>query len=166
MVGTVSRIVRFSDEGEFIDDIDFALEAFSYLAGKYGHNPVEGMVLWDSIAVRDEEGIKLFRIGEFPYFKGTLKLDLERLRIMEHYFDELESRWDELTVEDVYHFVEMINETLGEERVYYDAYSLGLDRNTAYIIINLVSINYLESVLKGTDREVFEEAVGALLKYL
>ena len=165
MTGTVSKIIRFHDEEEFIEDIDLALERFFYLATKYGHNPVEGIVLWDSIAVRDDEGIKLFRVGEFPYFEGTLKLDLETLRTMERYFDELESRWDELTVEEINYFVEMLNEALGEERVYYDAYFLGLDRNTAYIIINLVALNYLESVLEGKDKEVFEEAVSVLLKY-
>ena len=162
----MSKIISFHDEEEFVEDMDFALERFSYLASKYGHNPVEGIVLWDSIAVRDDEGIKLFRVGEFPYFEGTLKLDLETLRTMERYFDELESRWDELTVEEINYFVEMLNEALGEERVYYDAYSLGLDRNTAYIIINLVALNYLESVLEGKDRGVFEEAVSVLLKYI
>ena len=166
MGGTVSKIIRFRDEEEFIEDMDFALERFSYLASKYGHNPVGGIVLWDSIAVRDDEGIKLFRLGEFPYFEGTLKLDLETLRVMERYFDELESRWDELTVEEINYFVEMLNEALGEERVYYDAYSLGLDRNTAYIILDLVALNYLESVLDGKDREIFEEAVEVLLKYV
>jgi len=166
MGGTVSKIIRFRDEEEFIEDMDFALERFSYLASKYGHNPVGGIVLWDSIGVRDDEGIKLFRVGEFPYFEGTLRLDLETLRVMERYFDELESRWDELTVEEINYFVEMLNEALGEERVYYDAYSLGLDRNTAYVILDLVALNYLESVLDGKDREIFEEAVGVLLKYV
>ena len=165
-MGTVSKVIHFRDEEEFIEDMDFALERFSYLASKYGHNPVGGIVLWDSIAVRDEEGIKVFRVGEFPYFEGTLRLDLKTLRTMERYFDELESRWDELTVEEINYFVEMLNEALGEERVYYDAYSLGLDRNTAYIILDLVALNYLESVLDGKDREIFEEAVGVLLKYI
>ncbi|AIU70321.1 hypothetical protein TEU_08245 [Thermococcus eurythermalis] len=166
MTGTVSKIIHFRDEEEFIEDMDFALERFSYLASRYGHNPVEGIVLWDSIAVRDDEGVKLFRVGEFPYFEGTLKVDLETLRIMERYFDELESRWDELTVEEINYFVEMLNEALGEERVYYDAYSLGLDRNTAYIILNLVALNYLEGILDGRDKELFEEAVDVLLKYI
>lgn len=149
MAGTVSRIVHFSDEEEFIEDIDFALEAFSHLASKYGHNPVEGIVPWDSIAVRDEEGVKLLRIGEFPYFEGALKLDLETVRIMERYFDELESRWDELTVEKINYFVEMVNEALGEERVYYGAYSLGLARNTAYIILNSFPSTTLRVSSKG-----------------
>lgn len=166
MTGTVSKIIHFRDEEEFIEDMDFALERFSYLASRYGHNPVEGIVLWDSIAVRDDEGVKLFRVGEFPYFEGTLKVDLETLRIMERYFDELESRWDELTVEEINYFVEMLNEALGEERVYYDAYSLGLDRNTAYIILNLVALNYLEGILDGREKELFEEAVDVLLKYI
>jgi len=165
-MGTISKIIHFHDEEEFIDDIDSALERFSYLAGKYGHNPVEGIVLWDSIAVRDDEGIKLFRLGEFPYFEGTLRLDLETLRTMERYFDELESRLDELTVEEINYFVEMLNEALGEERVYYDAYSLGLDRNTAYIILDLVALHYLEGTLEGKDREIFEEAVEVLLRYI
>ena len=165
-MGTISKIVHFRDEEEFIEDMDSALERFSYLASKYGHNPVGGIVLWDSIAVKDDEGIKLFRLGEFPYFEGTLRLDLETLRIMERYFDELESRLDELTVEEINYFVEMLNEALGEERVYYDAYSLGLDRNTAYIILDLVALNYLEGTLEGKDREIFEEAVEVLLKYI
>jgi hypothetical protein len=162
----VSKIIHFRDEEEFIDEMDFALERFSYLASKYGHNPVQGLVLWDYIGVRDEEGTKIFRIGEFPYFEGTLRLDLEKLRIMERYFEELESRWDELTVEEINYFVEMLNEALGEERVYYDAYSLGLDRNTAYIILDVKAIHYLETVLDGKDRELFEEAVEVLLKYV
>ncbi|ACS33829.1 hypothetical protein [Thermococcus gammatolerans] len=166
MVGTVSRIVRFEDEEAFINDLDLALEAFSYLASKYGHNPVEGVVLWDQLGIKDEEGMKVFRVGEFPFVEGLLKLDLERIRILERYFDEMESKWDELSVEDIANYVDLMNEALGEERVYYDAYSLGLDRNTAYIILNLVSLNYLESVLEGKDREIFEEAVGLLLKYL
>jgi len=165
-MGTISKIVHFRDEEEFIEDMNSALERFSYLASKYGHNPVGGIVLWDSIAVKDDEGIKLFRLGEFPYFEGTLRLDLETLRIMERYFDELESRLDELTVEEINYFVEMLNEALGEERVYYDAYSLGLDRNTAYIILDLVALNYLEGILEGKDREIFEEAVEVLLKYI
>ncbi len=166
MGGTVSKIVTFQDEEEFIDDLEFALERFSYLASKYGHNPVEGVVLWDSIGVRDDEGVKLFRVGEFQYIEGTLRLELGTLRVLERYFDEMESRWDELSVEEINYFVEMLNEALGEERVYYDAYSLGLDRDTAYIIINVVSLKYLESILEGTDREVFEEAVEKLLKYI
>ncbi|WP_048149852.1 hypothetical protein [Thermococcus sp. AM4] len=166
MVGTVSRIVRFDDEETFINDLDLALEAFSYLASKYGHNPIEGVVLWDQLGIRDDEGMKVFRVGEFPFVEGLLKLDLERLRILERYFDEMESKWAELSVEDIANYVDLMNGALGEERVYYDAYSLGLDRGTAYIILNLVSLNYLEGVLEGKDREVFEEAVGLLLKYL
>jgi len=166
MGGTVSKIISFQDEEEFISDMDFVLERLSYLATKYGHNPVEGIVLWDTIGVRDDEGLKLFRVGEFPYIEGTLRVDLETLRILERYFDEMESKWDELSVEEINYFVEMLNEALGEERVYYDAYSLGLDRNTAYIILNLVSLKYLESILEGEDREVFEEAIQALLKYI
>ncbi|NJE01170.1 hypothetical protein [Thermococcus sp. JdF3] len=166
MAGTISRIIHFHDEEEFLEDMDAVMERFSYLASKYGHNPIEGVLLWDYVGIQDDEGIKVFRVGEFPYFEGTLKLDLETLRTMERYFDEMESRWDELTVEEINYFVEMLNEALGEQRVYYDAYSLGLDRNTAYIILNLVSLNYLESVLDGGDREIFEEAVELLMRYL
>jgi len=166
MGGTVSKIISFRDEEEFLSDMDFTLERLSYLASKYGHNPVRGVVLWDTIGVRDDEGVKLFRVGEFPYVEGTLRLDLERLRTLERYFDEMESRWDELSVEEINYFVEMLNEALGEERVYYDAYSLGLDRNTAYIILDLVSLKYLESILEGEDREVFEEAIQTLLRYI
>jgi hypothetical protein len=166
MAGTVSKIVQFRDEEEFLKDMDEALEIFSYLASKYGHNPVEGVILWDSIGIEDGEGVKVFRVGEFPFVEGILNLDLETIRILERYFDEMESRWDELTVEEINYFVEMMNEALGREIVYYDAYSFGLDRNTAYIILNLVSLNYLEGVLDGSDKEIFERAVEILLKYL
>lgn len=142
------------------------MERFTYLASRYGHNPIEGILLWDYIGIQDEEGIKIFRVGEFPYFEGTLKLDLETLRVMERYFDEMESKWDELRVEDIAYFVEMLNEALGREIVFYEAYDLGLDRDTAYIILNLVSLHYLESVLDGKDREIFEEAVQMLMKYI
>jgi len=166
MAGTISKIIYFREEEEFLDDMNFVLERFSYLASKYGHNPVEGVLLWDYIGVQDEEGVKIFRLGEFPYFEGTLRLNLETLRVMERYFDEMESKWDELRVEDIAYFVEMLNEALGKEIVYYEAYDLGLDRNTAYIILNLVSLHYLESVLDGRDREIFEEAVEILTRYL
>ncbi|WP_297477918.1 hypothetical protein [Thermococcus sp.] len=166
MAGTVSKIIHFHDEEEFLDEMGDVMERFSYLASKYGHNPIVGLILWDYIGVRDAEGVKVFRVGEFPYFEGTLKVDLETLRIMERYFDEMESRWDELTVEEINYFVEMLNEALGEERVYYDAYSLGLDRNTAYIILDLASLHYLDSILEGRDREIFEEAVELLMKYV
>ncbi|NJE46440.1 hypothetical protein E3E35_03215 [Thermococcus sp. GR7] len=166
MGGTISKIVHFRDEEEFLDDMTEIMERFTYLASKYGHNPVEGILLWDYIGIQDEEGIKIFRVGEFPYFEGTLKLDLETLRVMERYFDEMESKWDELRVEDIAYFVEMLNEALGREIVFYEAYDLGLDRDTAYIILNLVSLHYLESVLDGKNREIFEEAVQMLMKYI
>ncbi|WP_297419810.1 hypothetical protein [Thermococcus sp.] len=166
MTGTVSKIIHFQDEEEFLDEISEAMEHFSYLASKYGHNPIGGVLLWDYVGVQDEEGVKIFRVGEFPYFEGTLKVDLETLRIMERYFDELESRWDELTVEEINYFVEALNETLGGEMVYYEAYSLGLDRNTAYVILNIANLHYLDGILEGRDREVFEEAVGILMKYV
>ncbi len=166
MTGTISKIIHFRDEEEFLDEMGEAMERFSYLASKYGHNPIEGILLWDYVGVREEEGVKVFRVGEFPYFEGTLKVDLETLRVMERYFDEMESKWDELTVEEINYFVEMLNEALGEERVYYDAYSLGLDRNTAYVILNLASLHYLDSILEGRDREIFEEAVELLMGYV
>ncbi len=166
MTGTISKIIQFRDEEEFLDEMGEAMERFSYLASKYGHNPIEGVLLWDYVGVRDEEGVKVFRVGEFQYFEGTLKLGLETLRVMERYFDEMESKWDELTVEEINYFVEMLNEALGEERVYYDAYSLGLDRNTAYVILNLASLHYLDSILEGRDREIFEEAVDLLMRYV
>jgi len=166
VAGTVSKIVGFQDEEEFIDNMDEAIERFSYLAGKYGRNPVEGILLWDYIGVQDDEGVKVFRVGEFPYAEGTLKVDLETLRTMERYFDEMESKRDELTVEDIAYFVEMLNEALGKKIVYYEAYDLGLDRNTAYIILNLASLHYLESVLDGRDREILEEAVELLMRYI
>ncbi|ACJ15941.1 hypothetical protein, conserved [Thermococcus onnurineus NA1] len=166
MGGTISKIVHFRDEEEFLDDMTEIMERFTYLASRYGHNPIEGILLWDYIGIQDEEGIKIFRVGEFPYFEGTLKLDLETLRVMERYFDEMESKWDELRVEDIAYFVEMLNEALGREIVFYEAYDLGLDRDTAYIILNLVSLHYLESVLDGKDREIFEEAVQMLMKYI
>ncbi|AJC72341.1 hypothetical protein X802_09430 [Thermococcus guaymasensis DSM 11113] len=166
MAGTVSKIVRFEDEEAFVKELDLALEAFSYLASKYGHNPVEGVVLWDQIGIRDEESVKVFRVGEFPFVEGLLNLELEKIRVLESYFDEMESKWDELSVEDIANYVDLMNDTLGEERVYYDAYSLGLDRNTAYLILNIVALTYLEGVLDGEDREIFEGAVELLLKYL
>jgi len=166
MGGTVSKIISFRDEEEFLSDMDFVLERFSYLAGRYGHNPVEGVLLWDSIGVDDGDGVKVFRVGEFPYVEGSLRLDLDTLRTLERYFDELESKWDELSVEEIAYVVEMLNEALGKEMVHYEAYGLGLDRNTAYIILNLAALHYLESILEGRDREVLEEAVEVLMRYI
>lgn len=166
MPGTISKIIHFQDEEEFLEDMMEIVERFTYLASRYGHNVIEGVLLWDYIGIQDEEGVKIFRVGEFPYFEGTLKLDLETLRIMERYFDEMESKWDELRVEDIAYFVEMLNEAIGREIVFYEAYDLGLDRNTAYIILNLLNLQYLESVVEGTDREIFEEAVGMLMEYV
>jgi len=166
MAGTISKIIHFRDEEEFLDDMTEVMERFSYLASKYGHNPIEGILLWDYIGVQDEESLKIFRVGEFPYFEGTLKIDLETLRIMERYFDEMESKWDELRVEDIAYFVEMLNEALGRQMVFYEAYDLGLDRDTAYIVINIMNLHYLESVLDGREREIFEEAVGILMRHI
>ncbi|ASI99697.1 hypothetical protein [Thermococcus celer] len=166
MAGTVSKIIHFEDEEGFLDDMSEAMERFSYLASRYGHNPIEGVILWDYVGVQDGEGVKVFRVGEFPYFRGTLKLDLETLRVMERYFDEMESKRDELSVEDIAHFVDLINEALGKEIVYYEAYDLGLEGNTAYVIFNIANLYYLEGVLDEEDREAFEEAVEILLKYL
>jgi len=166
MAGTISKIVHFRDEEEFLDDMTEVMERFSYLASKYGHNPIEGVLLWDYIGVQDEEGVKIFRVGEFPYFEGALKVDLETLRVMERYFDEMESKWDELRVEDIAYFVEMLNEALGREMVFCEAYGLGLDRDTAYVIINIANLHYLESVLDGQDREIFEDAVKILMRYI
>jgi hypothetical protein len=166
MGGTVSKIIHFEDEEEFVDDMDSALEAFSYLAGRYGHNPIEGVILWDSIGIQDRDGVKIFRVGEFPFAEGTLNLDLEEIRLLERYFDELESKWDELSVEDIKHFVDLMNEAMGREIVIYEAYDLGLDRNTAYILLNIVNVHYLDSILEGEDREIFEGALELLLKYI
>lgn len=166
MAGTVSKIIHFEDEEGFLDDMSEAMERFSYLASRYGHNPIEGVILWDYVGVQDGEGVKVFRVGEFPYFRGTLKLDLETLRVMERYFDEMESKRDELSVEDIAHFVDLINEALGKEIVYYEAYDLGLEGNTAYVIFNIANLYYLEGVLDEEDREAFEEAVEILLRYL
>ncbi|WP_297463648.1 hypothetical protein [Thermococcus sp.] len=166
MAGTISKIIPFRDEEEFLEDMSAAMERFSYLASRYGHNPIEGILLWDYVGVQDEEGVKVFRIGEFPYFMGTLKLDLETLGILKRYFGEMENRLGELTVEEIKYFVDMLNEALGRQMVHYEAYDLGLDRNTAYIILNLASLHYLDSILEGKDREVFEEAVELLMKYL
>ncbi|WP_297490917.1 hypothetical protein [Thermococcus sp.] len=166
MRGSVSKVISFQDEEEFLREMDDAMEAFSYLATRYGHNPIEGVLPWDYIGIRDEEGLRIFRVGEFPYVKGLLKLDLGRIKTLEEYFDEMESKWDELSVEDIKHFADMMNEALGEERVYYEAYDLGLDRNTAYVIVNVANLHYLEGVLEGEDRELFEAAVKILLKYI
>jgi hypothetical protein len=166
MAGTVSKIVHFEDEERFIDDIDFALERFSYLASRYGHNPIKGVVLWDYVAIEDNEDVKVFRVGEFPFVEGMLKLDLEKIRTLEEYFDEMESKWDELTVEEINAYVEMMNEALGEKRVFYDAYSLGLDRNTAYIIIDVHALHYLAGILEGEEKELLDEAAEVLLRYI
>jgi hypothetical protein len=118
------------------------------------------------VGIRDEEGVKIFRVGEFPYVEGTLKVDLETLRTLERYFDEMESKWDDLTTDEINYFIEMLNEALGEERVYYEAYDLGLDRNEAYIILNIKGLYYLEHVVDAEDRHVLEEAVSLLMKYV
>ncbi|WP_297068928.1 hypothetical protein [Thermococcus sp.] len=166
MAGTVSKVIYFQDEEGFLNNMNGIMEAFSYLAGKYGRNPIEGILLWDYVGVQDEEGVKVFRVGEFSYAEGTLKVDLETLRTLERYFDEIESKWDELGVDDIAYFVDMLNEALGREMVFYEAYALGLDRNTAYIILNVASIHYLDSILEGKDREIFEEAVHSLMRYI
>ncbi len=166
MAGTVSKVIYFQDEEGFLNNMNGIMEAFSYLAGKYGRNPIEGILLWDYVGVQDEEGVKVFRVGEFSYAEGTLKVDLETLRTLERYFDEIESKWDELSVDDIAYFVDMLNEALGREMVFYEAYALGLDRNTAYIILNVASIHYLDSILEGKDREIFEEAVHSLMRYI
>ncbi|WP_461866901.1 hypothetical protein [Thermococcus sp.] len=167
MAGTISKIISFENEELFIDEMDSILQAFTYLASRYGSgNVVEGIVLWDSIAIRDEEGVKVFRIGEFPYVEGTLNVDIETLRIMERYFDEMESKWDELRVEEINYFVEMLNKALGRDMVFYDAYALGLDRGQAYIIVNLRALQYLEHVVDAEDREIFEDAIAVLMRYI
>ena len=166
MAGTVSKVIYFQDEEGFLNNMNGIMEAFSYLAGKYGRNPIEGILLWDYVGVQDEEGVKVFRVGEFSYAEGTLKVDPETLRTLERYFDEIESKWDELSVDDIAYFVDMLNEALGREMVFYEAYALGLDRNTAYIILNVASIHYLDSILEGKDREIFEEAVHSLMRYI
>ena len=69
-------------------------------------------------------------------------------------------------MEDIRHFVDLMNEAAGREAVIYEAYDLGLDRNTAYILINIANIHYLDSILEGDDREIFEGALELLLKYV
>ncbi|ASJ10848.1 hypothetical protein A3L12_05800 [Thermococcus sp. P6] len=165
MAGTVSKVIRFRDEEEFIDDVGEAMEIFSRLAVKYGHNPVEGIILWDYVGVRDREGVKVFRVGEFSRLRGTLDLDPETLEVMERHFDEMKGR-DDLGVEDIARLVDLLNEELGEEMVYYEAYDLGLERNTAYIILNLPNLAYLDGILEGDEREDFERAVKLLIKYV
>ena len=164
MTGTISKIVRFEDEEEFLDDMAEIMECFTYLASRYGHNPIEGILLWDYIGIQDDEGIKIFRIGEFPYIEGTLKVDYETLRILERYFDEIESHRDDLSVEEISYFIEMLNEALGREIVFYEAYDLGLNRNEAYLILNIKALHYLDRVVDVEDRGVLEEAVRLLMK--
>jgi len=166
MTGTISKIVRFEDEEEFLDDMAEIMECFTYLASRYGHNPIEGILLWDYIGIQDDEGIKIFRIGEFPYIEGTLKVDYETLRILERYFDEIESHRDDLSVEEISYFIEMLNEALGREIVFYEAYDLGLNRNEAYLILNIKALHYLDRVVDVEDRGVLEEAVRLLMKYV
>ena len=166
MTGTISKIVRFEDEEEFLDDMAEIMERFTYLASRYGHNPIEGVLLWDYIGIQDDEGIKIFRIGEFPYIEGTLKVDYETLRILERYFDEIESHRDDLSVEEISYFIEMLNEALGREIVFYEAYDLGLNRNEAYLILNIKALHYLDRVVDVEDRGVLEEAVRLLMKYV
>ncbi|NJE25515.1 hypothetical protein E3E22_02540 [Thermococcus sp. MV5] len=166
MSGTVSKIVRFNNEEEFLEDIEEAMERFTYLASRYGVNVIEGILLWDYIGIRDEESIKIFRIGEFPYVEGTLRIDLDTLKILERYFDEIESRWDDLTTSEINYFVEMLNDALGKELVYYEAYGLGLERNEAYIVLNIKGLYYLENVVDMEDRSILDEAVSLLMKYV
>ncbi|HIP88968.1 MAG TPA: hypothetical protein EYH24_03220 [Thermococcus paralvinellae] len=166
MTGTISKIVRFEDEEEFLDDMAEIMECFTYLASRYGHNPIEGILLWDYIGIQDDEGIKIFRIGEFPYIEGTLKVDYETLRTLERYFDEIESHRDDLSVEEISYFIEMLNEALGREIVFYEAYDLGLNRNEAYLILNIKALHYLDRVVDVEDRGVLDEAVRLLMKYV
>lgn len=168
MIGTISKIVRYDNEEEFLMDMEDILGRFTYLASRYGSgNVVEGFLLWDYVALQDEEGIKIFRIGEFPYVEGTLRIDIGELRILERYFDELESKWEELTTEEIDYFVKMLNEALGEERVFYEAYDLGLDKNEAYIVLNIKALHYLERVvIDENDKEILDEAVKLLIKYI
>ena len=71
-MATLSKIVRYDNEEEFLMDMEDILERFTYLASRYGSgNVIEGFLLWDYVAVQDDEGIKIFRIGEFPYVEGT-----------------------------------------------------------------------------------------------
>ena len=167
MRGSVSKIVRFEDEEEFIEEMQTAFDIFSELSQRYGGgNVIEGVILWDTVGIRDNDDIKVFRIGEFQWVKGTLNLEPEKLFTLEKYFDELESKWDELSVDDVKYFVDLTNEALGEERVYYEAYDLGLKRGEAYLIINLLALEYLDHVIDVEDREAFDWALNMLMKYL
>ncbi|MCD6558369.1 MAG: hypothetical protein J7K57_00575 [Palaeococcus sp.] len=163
-MSTISKVVRYENEEEFLREMDEVLERFTYLASRYGSgNVVEGFLLWDYIGIRDYEGIKVFRLGEFPYVEGALKIEIEKLRIMERYFDEMESKRDEITTEEIAYFVKMMNEELGVDLVFYEAYDLGLNRNDAYLIINVKALNYLEHVVDAEDREIFEDAVRLLM---
>lgn len=163
-MSTISKIIHYEDEEEFLREMDEVLERFTYLASRYGSgNVVEGFLLWDSIGIRDYEGVKVFRLGEFPYVEGVLKVEHQQRRIMEKYFDEMESKWDDITTEEIAYFVRMMNEELGADMVFYEAYDLGLNRNDAYLIINIKALNYLEHVVDVEDREVFKDAVELLM---
>ncbi|WP_457753542.1 hypothetical protein [Thermococcus sp.] len=167
MSGTISKIVRFEDEEEFLVDMENIMERFTYLTSRYGGgNVIEGFLLWDYVEIQDDEGIKIFRIGEFPYIEGALKVDYGTLRILERYFDEIESRWSDLSVEEIDYFIRMLNEALEREIVFYEAYDLGLNRDEAYLILNIKALHYLDRVVDAEDREVLEEAVRLLMKYV
>ncbi|AFK22426.1 hypothetical protein Py04_0834 [Pyrococcus sp. ST04] len=142
-------------------------DVFSELANRYGGgNVIEGVILWDTIGIKDNDDVKIFRVGEFQFIKGTLNLPVEKIFTLERFFDEMENKWDELSVEDIKYFVDLMNEALGEERVYYDAYDLGLKRGEAYIVINLRALQYLDNVIDVEDREAFEWALNTLMKYV
>ncbi|AEC52593.1 hypothetical protein PNA2_1678 [Pyrococcus sp. NA2] len=167
MRGSVSKIVRFEDEEEFIEEMQAVFDVFSELSQRYGGgNVLEGVILWDTIGIKDGEDVKVFRVGEFQYVRGTLSLEPKKMFTLERYFDELESKWDELSVDDIKYFVDLMNEALGEEIVYYEAYDLGLERGEAYIIINLLALEYLDHVIDVEDRDAFEWALNTLMKYL
>ncbi|ASJ16599.1 hypothetical protein A3L04_05710 [Thermococcus chitonophagus] len=167
MRGSVSKVVSFEDEEEFIEEMQAVFDVFSELSQRYGGgNVIEGVILWDTVGIRDNDDVKIFRVGEFQFIKGTLNLPVEKIFTLERFFDELESKWDEISVEDIKYFVDLINEALGEERVYYDAYDLGLKRGEAYLVINLRALQYLDHVIDVDDRDAFEWALNTLMKYI
>ena len=111
MRGSVSKIVRFENEEEFIDEMQAVFDVFSELSSRYGGgNVIEGIILWDTIGIQDDEGIKVFRVGEFQMVRGSLNLPVEKIFTLERFFDEMESKWDELSVEDIKYFVRRSHE--------------------------------------------------------
>lgn len=122
--------------------------------------------MWDYIVIEDNEDVKVFCVGEFFFVEGMFKFDFEKIWMFEGYFDEMESKWDELMVEEINVYVEMMNEVLGERRVFYDVYFFGFDRNMVYIIIDIYVFYYFVGIFEGEEKEFLDEVVEVLFRYI